>query len=33
MAVLKLLAVGKREFNEGKFSDAEAFLDADLSAG
>ena len=25
MAVLKLLAVGKREFNEGKFSDAEAF--------
>lgn len=33
MAVLKLLAVGKREFNEGKFSDAEAFLEADLSAG
>lgn len=27
MALLKLLALGKKEFNEGKFSDAEAFLD------
>jgi prevent-host-death family protein len=27
MALLKLLALGKREFNEGKFSDAEAFLE------
>ena len=27
MALLKLLVLGKREFNEGKFSDAEAFLD------
>ena len=28
MALLKLLALGKKEFNEGKFSDAEAFIDA-----
>lgn len=28
MAALKLLALGKKEFKEGKFSDAEAFLDA-----
>ncbi len=27
------LIKGSKEFNEGKFSDAEAFLDADLSAG
>jgi prevent-host-death family protein len=27
MALLKLLALGKKEFNEGKFSDAEVFLD------
>jgi hypothetical protein len=27
MALLKLLALGRREFKEGKFSDAEAFLD------
>jgi prevent-host-death family protein len=26
LALLKLLALGKKEFNEGKFSDAEAFL-------
>ncbi|MFL9710039.1 type II toxin-antitoxin system Phd/YefM family antitoxin [Methylobacillus sp. Pita1] len=26
MALLKLLALGKKEFNEGKFSNAEAFL-------
>ena len=28
MAALKLLALGKKEFKEGRFSDAEAFLDA-----
>lgn len=27
MALLKLLALGRRAFDEGKFSDAEAFLD------
>ncbi|MBU2232998.1 MAG: type II toxin-antitoxin system Phd/YefM family antitoxin [Alphaproteobacteria bacterium] len=27
MALLKLLTLGKKEINEGKFSDAEAFLD------
>jgi len=27
MALLKLLALGRKEFKEGKFSDAEAFLD------
>lgn len=27
MALLNLLALGKKEFNNGKFSDAEAFLD------
>lgn len=27
MALLKLLALGKKEFKEGRFSDAEAFLD------
>jgi hypothetical protein len=27
MALLKLLALSRREFKEGKFSDAEAFLD------
>lgn len=27
MALLKLLALGRREFKEGKFSDAEKFLD------
>ncbi|MCW5230928.1 type II toxin-antitoxin system Phd/YefM family antitoxin [Verminephrobacter eiseniae] len=27
MALLKLLALGKKEFNQGKLSDAEAFLD------
>ena len=26
-ALLKLLALGKKEFREGKFGDAEAFLD------
>ena len=28
MAALKLLALGQKEFKEGRFSDAEAFLDA-----
>ncbi len=27
LALLKLLALGKKEFNERKLSDAEAFLD------
>lgn len=27
LALLKLLALGKREFAEGRFSDAQAFLD------
>ena len=27
MALLKLLALGKKEFKAGKFSDAEAFLE------
>jgi prevent-host-death family protein len=27
MALLKLLALGKKEFKEGKFSDAQAFLE------
>ena len=27
LALLKLLALGKKEFAEGKFSDADAFLD------
>lgn len=27
MALLKLLALGRKEFNEGKFSDADDFLD------
>lgn len=27
MALLKLLALGRKEFQEGKFSDAEQFLD------
>jgi prevent-host-death family protein len=27
MALLKLLALGRKEFKEGKFSDAETFLD------
>lgn len=27
LALLKLLELGKDEFNDGKFSDAEAFLD------
>lgn len=26
MAALKLLALGKKEFGEGRFSDAESFL-------
>lgn len=27
LALLKLIALGKQEFKEGKFSDAESFLD------
>jgi prevent-host-death family protein len=27
MALLKLLAIGRKEFQEGKYSDAEQFLD------
>lgn len=28
MAALKLLALGRKEFKAGRFSDAEAFLDS-----